>query len=168
MKTLNLKLTGSQNLTDTVVCIDDEEVKIKKNEFKNLTCNFQTEKDRVNLKIYKALDVGGVWWFLTQLFFFVISIFGIFDIHSKNRYLGLQYESEIDLTEDGNITLGCNRPKENAKAFEVETNLQTTEINNKFFVDEQAKRKLKILTISKVALFVIVVAVIIAVTFISL
>lgn len=157
MKTLNLKLTGSQNLGDALVFVDDKPAQFKRNEFKDLTCSVETDSDKVNLKIYKALDVGGIWWFLTQLFFFLISIFGILDIYSKNRYLSLQYEGEVELKEDNNITLSCNLPRENAKVFDIETDLQVTENENKFYIDQQAKKKFKILLISKILLAIAIV-----------
>lgn len=159
MKSLNLKLTGSQNLTNTVVYIDDKQVTLKKNEFENLTYYHETENESVNIKIYKMLDVGGVWWFITQLFFFLISIFGIFDVRTKNKSLTLEYEADIDLSENTTLTLGLNPPRDGISAFKVESNSNVTEKSNRFFVDEAAKKKFKYLLISKIVLALAVVAI---------
>lgn len=84
MNELNIKLTGEKNLGNSTILIDGTPITLKQNEFKNLTCNYQTEKDKVKVEVIKYLDVGGVWWFITQLFFFIISVFGILDVYHKN------------------------------------------------------------------------------------
>ena len=168
MKSLNLKVTGSQYLGNSIVYVDDKPVNLKRNEFKNLTCKYETEKDTVNLKVYRMLDVGGVWWFITQLFFFIISIFGLFDIHSKNRALGLEYECEVYLKEENNITLSCNPPRDNTQAFKVETDSQITELSNKFYIDQSAKKTFKKLLIAKIVTALAIIAVVITVLVVAL
>ena len=147
MKELNLKITGEKNLGNTLIYIDKKPVKFKRNEFKNLVYNYKTMQDKVKIDVYKFLDVGGVWWFLTQIFLFLISIFGIFDVHSKNRYICLDCSFELDLKENNNVTLRCNTPKENTKAIEIESDLKITEISNEYFVDKKAKKIIAILII---------------------
>lgn len=163
MKTLYLKITGSQNLSNTVVYIDNKPAELKRNEFQNLTCNYETENESVNVKIYKMLDVGGIWWFITQLLFFIISIFGIFDARTKNRALSLEYEADVELKDNSSLTLGLNVPKENGTAFKVETDLNLVGKTNKFFVDVNAKKKFKYLLISKILLTLAVIATVIMV-----
>ena len=158
MRTINMKLTGSQQLENIAVSINNNPVTFKQNEFKNLVCNYETDASKINIKIYKMLDVGGIWWFITQLFFFVISIFGIFDVHLKNRYLGLIYEGEVELNDNNDLTINCKIPKEDDKAFEIQTDLVVTEKNNKCFVDEKAKKTFKTLLISKIILALAIIA----------
>ena len=67
MKTLNLKLTGSENLDNMQIYIDGNQINFKRNGFKNLTSKYETNKDKVKIEVYKALDVGGVFWFITQI-----------------------------------------------------------------------------------------------------
>lgn len=158
MRTINMKLTGSQQLENIAVSINNNPVTFKQNEFKNLVCNYETDASKINIKIYKMLDVGGIWWFITQLFFFVISIFGIFDVHLKNRYLGLIYEGEIELNDNNDLTINCKTPKENDKAFEIQTDLVVTERSNKYYMDEKTKKISKALLISKIILALAIIA----------
>lgn len=152
-----------------MVYIDNTPITFKQNEFKNLTCSYQTDKDRVNIKVYKALDIGGIWWFAIQLFFFVISIFGLLDVRMKNRFVGLQYESDVELGDGiNNIALGFNSPNNNSKAFDVKTDLQIVENSNKFFIDEDAKKKIKFLNIAKIVLAIVIIVTVTAVMFIKL
>lgn len=154
MKDLELKIIGGQNLGEKIVSIDDKPVKVKNNKFGNIECQYQTENEKVNIKVYRALDVGGVLWFITQLFFFVISIFGIFDIRRKEKCIVVDFEAEVYLKEENKITLQFNPPQENEKAINVETDLTSKEISNNYYVDTKAKKTLKCLKITKIFLAV--------------
>ena len=71
---------------------------------------------------------------------------------------------EIDLNQTSDVTLRCKPRKENSVAVEVVTELPTRVLSNRYYVDETAKKKLKILTAVKVVLAIaIVVAVILAI-----
>lgn len=158
MRELEIKLTGTETLGDTMVCIDDKPIKIgKKNEFGSIVARYQTENDKVNIKVYKMLDSGGVLWFITQLFFFIISIFGILDVRRRDKCMYIDFETEVDLAEENKITLQINSPKEDAPAVGVETGLVTREVANKYVLDEQAKKTRKWLIVAKIILAVAVV-----------
>lgn len=161
MKELQIKLTGQLLAGNTVVAVDGEPVRFKKNEFGNIVSNYRTDKDRVNVKVFRMLDVGGIFWFLAQLFFFLISIFGIFDVHRKERCIVIDYEAEIELGEVNSLVLRVNRPQENSKAVEIETELSVREISNVYYVDAKAKKKLKALRIAKLILAAAVIAIIV-------
>lgn len=158
MRELEIKLTGIQNPSETIIKIDDKSIELKKNKFGNLVGKYQTENDAVNIKIYKLLDIGGIFWFITQLFFFVISIFGIFDVHRKERCLIIDFESNIDLKDENKLTLQFNSPQENKKAVDVQTDLITHEITNNYYLDKQAKKTLKILRFAKILLTLVIIA----------
>ena len=70
MKTLNIKLTGERNLGNAILLVDGKQTKFKKNQFGNIVATCQTENEKVKIEVYKALDVGGIVWFTSQLFFF--------------------------------------------------------------------------------------------------
>ncbi len=168
MRELEIKLAGFQNPSEAIIKVDDKFVKFAKNEFGNLVCKYQTENDKVNIKVHRMLDVGGFGWFITQLFFFIISIFGIFDIHRKERCFVVDFESDIDLKEDNKLTLRLNTPQENGKAIEVETDLTKQEISNTYYLDTAAKKTLKALRITKIILALAIIAIIVALLFIKL
>lgn len=163
MKELEIKLTGAQNLGETVISIDDKPVNFKKNEFGSYVCKYQTENDKVNIKVFRMLDVGGVIWFLTQIFFFLISIFGLLDIHHREKCLVVDFELDVDLKDENNLTLQFNSLKENEKAITVQTELTNKEVSNKYYLDAKAKKTLKVLTITKILLALAIVAIAIVV-----
>lgn len=168
MKEIEIKLTGQQALSGVVVNVDDKPVKFKKNDFGNLICKCQSENDKVNIKVFRMLDVGGMLWFVTQIFFFIISIFGIFDIHHKERCLVVDFETEVDLNEENKVVLQINSPRENEKAITVQTDLTNQEISNNYYLDSDAKKMLKRLKITKIILALAIIVTIIVVLFVKL
>ncbi len=168
MRDVELKLTGTQNSGEIVVCFDDKPVNFKKNEFGSLICKYHTENNKVNIKAFGMLDVGGIVWFITQIFFFLISVFGIFDIHRKEKCMVFNFETEVDLKEENKITLQLNSPQENGQAIDVQTDLTNREISNRYYLDTKAKKTLKILRLTKIFLTLAIVITAIAVLMIKL
>lgn len=168
MREVEIKLTGQQIIGDTVIKIDDKPVKFKKNKFGSLVCKYQTESDKINIKVFRTLDVGGIFWFLTQIFFFLISIFGIFDVHHKERCLVIDFESEFELKEENKITLQVNSPRENEGAISIETSLISQVVSNKYYLDTNAKKLLKYLKFTKIFLILAIVIIAIIVLMVKL
>lgn len=158
MKELNLKLTGYRYKDNVRVNIDGNEVKFIKDKSGDLTCSYQTENERVKIQVFRLLNVGGYFWFLTQLFFFLITLFGLLGTHYKEKCLVLDCEMEVDLKEKNSMTITINTPVENEKAVEVQTQLPVTEISNKVFVDSKAIKTLKKLKIVKFFLAIAIIA----------
>ncbi len=158
MRELEIKLMGGQSLGEKIVSIDNKPVKVEKNGFSNLVCKYQTENDKVNIKVYRMLDVGGILWFITQLFFFIISIFGIFDVHRKEKCFVIDFEIEVDLREENKLTLQLNTPKKDAQAINIQTDLAFKEVSNKYCLDDKAKKTLIGLKITKIFLTLAIIA----------
>ena len=110
MKELEIKLTGTQSLDYAVVLVDDQPLKFKRNDFGNYVCRYQTDQEQINLQVARTIDVGGVYWLLAQIFFFIISLFGLFDTHHKENCLAIDFSTEVDLQDDNQLTLQAETP----------------------------------------------------------
>lgn len=163
MKVLNLKLTGGASLGDVEVRVDGQPIQFKKNEFSNVMSTYQTDHDIVRIEIYRMLDIGGPLWFITQLFFFLISLFGILDIHRKEKCIIINFAMDVTLEEVSHVTLKGNPPKIDAKAIDVETDVKIDEISNLYQLDNEARKKMKWLRIAKALVAVITIAIILVV-----
>lgn len=168
MKELEINFAGRPRLSETAVYIDDQPVEYTKNKNGNWVCKYQTENDKVNIKVYRMMDIGGVGWFLLQILFFLIGIFGILDINRRERCLVIDFETEVELNEQSSLTLQFNRPKENQPAITVQTELQTQEISNTYYVDTKAKKIRKGLVLTKVFLALAIIGAIIAILIVKL
>lgn len=118
MNQLTLKITGSSYLNNAHLLIDNQPIRMKKNKFGSTIATYHTKKDKVNLKLVTYLDHGGIFWYFTQLYFFIISVFGIFDTHEKVKYTIISYDADILVQKNTNITLQCNTKKGN-KLYKV-------------------------------------------------
>ena len=163
MRDLEIKLTSQYDMGEMLVKVDDKPVNLKRNKSGGLIGSCQTENHKVKIQVYRLLDVGGTLWFITQLLFFLVSIFGIFDARHKEKCVVMEYEADVELGENNSITLKLNQQKENEKAVTVETTLAVEELTNRYFVDTKAKKKLKWLKLSKLFLTLGIIAIIIAV-----
>lgn len=169
MKEINLKIQGQpSNLGEMLIQIDGKTVQCKKNEFGNFTGHYQTQNDKLQLKIFNVLDVGGIFWFLTQIFFFIITIFGIFDVHRQTKCMVIDFDAEIDLQDDNQITLQFNHPNTDGKAVEISTNLICQERANQYQPATRAQRTLKLLKFTKIFLTIAAIVIATLVTVIKL
>ncbi len=168
MKELVIRLTGLQKIGEAEVYIDGAPARFEAAS-NGAVCKYQTEKDSVNIRVYRALNVGGVFWFITQLVFFLITLFGLFDIHARERGLVIDFEARVDLGVQANeLTLKFNYPKENAQAITVQTGLDCRVTADEFRKDDKAVKILKGLKWAKSACAIATVATAIAVLTLTL
>ena len=145
MNTLNLKIMGVLR-GDTFVTVDGARVDSN-------SCAIQTEKTQVRVAVCRYIDVGGPLWFITQLLFFIVSIFGVFDVHAKRKYLVADCRIDVSLKEVSNLTIRINPPRKNAKVAEFVGDVWLAEWSNKYVADGKAKKIYLALNLIKVLLF---------------
>lgn len=161
MNNLKLILTGSKR-GDMFVCIDGNPVEnFQKDENGNRFCMYTTESEKVRLSVHRYLDLGGFIWFIAQIFFFIISIFGLFDVHGKARWLSADCQIDVNLKEVSNITVKLNNPSKKGRVADFITYLQMDVISNNFVLEPKTKTIRTLLTLAKLltAVAVIIVAV---------
>ena len=144
MNVLNLRITGALR-GDTFVTVDGARVDSN-------VCAIQTEKAQVRVAVCRYVDVGGPLWFITQLLFFIISIFGIFDVHGRGKYLVADCQMDIYLKQTCDLTIKINAPKKNVKVAEFTGDIWLAEWSNKYVPDERAKKIYRALNITKLCL----------------
>ncbi len=162
MRELDLKLTSYECLENVLVKIDGKPFEMKKEKSGTLGGHYRTESEIVKIEVFKMLDVGGPLWFIVQLFFFVITLFGLIGIHHKEKCFVIDFEIEVELEEHSELTLQLNPPKQDERAIEFETSLAGNEISNMYLFDKEAKRTLKLLKIVKIILALAIIATVIA------
>lgn len=166
MKTLNLKLQGGYEYRP-IIEIDGQEVSYKRNKHEAAIITYQTEKDSVDIKVKNILEINGPWWWFMQMFFFVISIFGILNQRLEKTCYIIDYQASIDLpNEQNDVTLKINLAKDGAKAIDVLSETKPKdETVNLFTLDQTAKKRKKILKISYIVSWIVLVIVVAAVLF---
>ena len=154
MKNLKIKITGISKQNHLIV-IDDKEINVKKNSFGSYEQIVQTEKESVNIKIKTILEIKSNFWFITNLFFFIISLFGILDYRFPKKCLVISYEANIKVPNEQNeatISLLVQQPDK--PCAEVKTECEVDEIKNICEQDRLALKRMKTLRITKGILWI--------------
>lgn len=167
MNELNLKITNAQYLGYCQVKIDGKEVKCTKNEFGNYICKHHTESETAKIEIFKYLDCGGVLWFITQLFFFIISIFGLlYRKRDKYKAVELEFAVEAETANFGDMALNCNVPKDGVRAIEIKSNTPVREISNVYYINKKARNTFRALVVAKILTVLAIIAAVIVTVFV--
>ena len=158
MKNVNLKIKGIGRLKP-VVCVDGKQLKFKKNNFGSYEKTISTDKDKMEIVIYRYLEINGRLWWLISILQFLVSIFGLLDTMKEKGCVIIDCKLIVDLnsSENCNIDLAIDENSENGKAVNVATELAVEEIVNRSYVDEKAKKRLKIMKFVKLFVFIAIV-----------
>lgn len=155
MKELNFKIKGTKQLKPTIK-VDGKQLKFKKNEFGSHESKFVTDKDKIEVCIYRYLEINSPLWFIMSIFFYIISIFGLLDPIREKQPIVLDYKVELDLTkiDKANIDFTLNQLQNEGKAIEIKTDVPVNEISNVYYLDKKAEKRLKIMKAVKILLFI--------------
>lgn len=154
MKNLTIKISGAGK-QNNLIFIDDKEVKLKKNSFGSYDHTVQTEKDTVNIKIKSLLEINSKMWFLTNIFFFIISVFGIFDIRLPKKCLAVSFEENVKLHgEQNEITIALLTQNADKPCATVKSECEVEEVKNICVQDAVALKRRKTLKTTKILLWV--------------
>lgn len=163
MKTLNLKIQGAQGLKPHIT-IDGQVVHYKRNKFKNIDITHQTEKDSVEISINNVLEILGPCWWLVQMAFFIISFFGILNPKLEKLCYEISYKAKINLPNNENDVVIKFLPNETQALQSDSENVEV--MLNECSLSEKAKKRNKILKISKILSWLILVVAILLIVII--
>lgn len=163
MKTLNLKIQGGIELRP-IIEIDGKVVNYKRNKYKTILITHETEKEAVDVKIKNVLEINGPWWWLVQMCFFVLSLFGILNPKLEKTCYYINYQAKITLNaEQNNVNLKFNELKDKSRAIEAVFDGEVEETENAYSIDLEAKKRKKILKFSKIVSWVLLIIIVLAI-----
>lgn len=155
MRELNIRLKGATLINPTIV-VDRKRVRVKKNKFGTYEATHNAENSRVEVCVYKYLEINSPLWLIIGIFFYIISIFGILDPIREKKPIVLESKFIVDLGSEtnGKLELSINLANKYGRAMEYSSNCALQEIKNISREDERAKKRLKILKVVKVGIFI--------------
>lgn len=136
------------------VSVDNKDVIAKRDKNGHDEYVYESEKSSVDVTLYKYLEVNSPLYMLWQIFFFIISVFGIFNKRLDKKCVVLKYRATINLDADTKIIARINTNYKETKALSIETSAEVVEQENLREVDKNAKKRLKLLKIIKLLLWV--------------
>ena len=133
------------------ILVNGENVSFKKDKSSGLfVAEYQTEEEFVELSTDKYNPFTRWSWWLIGMFFFIITFFGLFDVHEKNGYIN-DYVATIGLVDGDNVVnLVPKRGK--GPVFDVQTTCVYNETSNNKDITKQIKRRRTVLLLSKIGL----------------
>ena len=151
MNKLYLSINGLPAHTD--IFLDGKYYKPKKVKNHHPVIEYETEKDSVELTIKRYSHLSSRLWVLQELFFYIISIFGIFDKKFGKYYYKEYCNIVFKVQNETKATIKFNPPLSVRPVLNCKSDAEINEVENVYRVDRELKRKHKILTIVKVLIF---------------
>ncbi len=164
MKQVNVKFFGF-NAERYGVFVDGEHVEAKRDKSGSIEFGFTTEKETVDFQVIKYLEINGPLWFLFSLLFFFVGIFGIFSPRYGAKCIVMDYRLNLTPVKDVNkvairfMSPLVNGKKVSGKVATVESDCEVQEIANEYYVDEKARKRIKIKRAVEVVLWLVAIAV---------
>lgn len=160
MAKIKLKVNGKNEITNAIM-IDGKSCKLKSAKDGTRECEFTTDKERVCVSAFKIHYYSEKHWVLWELFYFFISLLGIFDSRYNSKFYVAEFICDIKTTEDCEIVIspvqkfidgGEALTISSTNELSVKSNFQTydTEARNKH------KKMKKIKWAIRVTLFILV------------
>lgn len=157
MNTLDLKIQGGRGLKP-IIKIDGNVVNYKRNKNQSIEIKHETDKNNVSLSIENILEINGPCWWLVQMLFFVVSIFGIFNTKLEKMCYVISYKCTFSLNEGNNTAvIKIGKLQDKAEVVTVVTNTEYLVEKNECVLDEKAQKRKKILKVSKILAWILLV-----------
>ena len=142
-----------------VVKIEGEEIKPKYDDKGRVFFSDSFSSDSVKVEVYTRHMLEGPLWWLVNIFFFIISIFGILDQRGVYKYHAFRTEFRVRL--DGDLTklvMRNNRYVEGDEALVIESPQGISLESNTYYKDLSFKRRKTAMTIIRILLYIALVA----------
>ncbi|MGI6714491.1 MAG: hypothetical protein ACOX3K_05570 [Bacilli bacterium] len=120
---------------------------------------YTSEKPQVVFSLRKQSRLYDEKWWLFEILFFIISLFGLLTLGKKDKRPNLIYEVEVDLNTTSNFIIDFTRQAQPAIKINVKEGI--TEITNKSFRDPLIIKREKQARWMKAGIFALVVLVIV-------
>ena len=150
----------------TTILVDNQPLKFENADDKTskITSSFETSKSEVTLKIIRHSTLSTRLWFLYEMFFFFVCIFGIFDMHERLSFtVDCLCNLKINTTQDVNVTFQLLPTLVNGKVVKFVDDNNITVISNDYIPNEKLKKRKKISKGFKTAVIVGIAAFIIGI-----
>lgn len=158
MNKVNL-VVASNKAYDNIVLVDGKRFKYKKNKNKDMVGVIETNNDKVEIEIFNWYEIKAKLWLIMELFFFVISIFGLFDVKKDKKGKKISFKAVFNLKEVNDIRLSYGPLKDGVAPIRIDSNADMQVIENTCVVDEVVVKRYKILKILKLLTFILVVGI---------
>ena len=153
MSRLTVKMRGNSPLNPAIT-VDGKDCAVKRNQYGNKTVTVDSNSDYAEIRIFNVIAESSPLWVLYSLFFFFISVFGIFDVRENRKCFVIDVTIKVRLYGDTDFDVAYLPLNDGAKAVEIACDGDYSVENNVYSIDETAKKRRKIMLLVKIALWI--------------
>lgn len=145
MRVLNLTVKRVPKKMFCVFRIDGNEILWTSTKENRLFYSWETEQSEIRLEIFSFHEMSRPKWFWYAFFFFIISVFGIFNRRYEKTGKSVKYEAVIPLSEDiTDLNLTFHTFKDEEPAIKTTVNKEEfTPKENIYYIDSQCQKRVK-------------------------
>ena len=159
MKELVLEIFGN-SAYKPIVTIDGERCQYENGAWDKGVIHYATDKDKVSVSITKTIEINTRFWLLWQIFYYIISLFGLLDFRPDKKGISYTVQFDIDLISDYTVaSVRLLKQKRYGLAANIKANSNIHIGTNRFYIDPKAKKHRRILVLME---FLILIAAIVA------
>ena len=153
MSRLELEIQGYNYAIETMT-VNGKSCKMTNKNNSTKTCIIENIEGKAEVVIYKAHHYIGKNWFWWNLLYFLVSIFGIFDVRHDKKFLVVDCRFNVLVSGDTKAVLMINDFKDGGRFLDVECENNIEKIANKQYFDKTAKEKHKKMKKAKIGITV--------------
>ena len=158
-KTLHIKIASGPRFRCRLTA-DGVPVRLACNRYGNREGTVHTDRNQVRIRIETVDMLSGPLWLLSEFFFFLISVFGIFDVRHpydrSGRAVRCSFLVDLDRPE---ARLQCVALPftEGGAACSVSSDVRVAEEENRAFTDRAQRRRATAVRVMKILLWAILI-----------
>ncbi len=161
MARVELEFVGFKN-TDCTVAVNGELVAIKKNRNRKYSCIVKTKGNRCDVVIHKSHSYAEKNWFWWNFLYFLLSIFGLFDVRQNKKFLVQDCRFIVKTDVDAKVLITRTDFEDGGRFVEMRASCEVVETSNVQYYDKEAKAKHKKMKPCKIITTVLAIALAIA------
>lgn len=152
MAKLELEFVGYNDAINSLT-INGKRVKLTKNKNNTRTC--LVEAEHAEIVVYKTHNYFGKRWFWWNLFYYLISVFGLLDFNRNKRCLVVDFRFNLNLTKETKVVISIQNFENGGKFAEIECEEQVDIINNVQYFDVEGQKRHKKMKPAKIGIFLL-------------
>ncbi|MGN0796898.1 MAG: hypothetical protein ACI4M5_01695 [Christensenellales bacterium] len=146
------------------VSVNGRSLKGKSDKTGNMIYTYHADEDKTKVEIFNVNELASPTWWLWSIFYFFISVFGIFDSGYGNNYFDVRCSFVVDTTRDANLQVKIGISDNGTRRNVWQCDTCVTPIDNEFSKNERLQRRIKSNKILKVFLWIVTIAIAVAIT----
>ena len=146
--------TASRHETLREMTVNGKPVKFKKTRDKIFSAQVDLKELPIaEIIIYRGNRYAGACWWLFEIFYFLLSIFGIFDTRLDKRFITIDSRFVVDVVTDTTAEFSVNEYVDGGEFVKLNTTANYRTVSNVNYKDESAVAKHKTAKKMKLLIF---------------